>query len=87
MQVLQTPSFIKQTKKLHANQKAELDAAVKKIMEDPSIGQLKKGDLSGIQVFKFKMVGQLTFWHIALNTKKYASSCWHLEYTKIFIVI
>jgi len=42
-------------------QKADLDNAVQGIMEDPAIGQSKTGDLSGILVYKFKMVNQLSF--------------------------
>jgi len=60
MHVLQTPAFKKQIKKLHKNQKKDLDQAIKKIIENPSIGDMKKGDLSGIQVYKFKMINQLT---------------------------
>ena len=60
MNVLQTPTFKRQTKKLHKNQKKDLDLAVFAIMQNPSVGQAKKGDLSGIQVYKFKMVNQLT---------------------------
>ena len=58
--VLQTPSFKKAVKKIHANQKSDLDNAVRAIMEDPFIGELKKGDLSFLRVHKFKMVKQLT---------------------------
>ena len=58
--VLQTPSFKRAVKKLHANQKSDLDNAVRVIMEDPFIGELKKGDLSFLRVHKFKMVKQLT---------------------------
>lgn len=58
--VLQTPSFRKAVKKLHANQKSDLDNAVRAIMEDPFIGELKKSDLSFLRVHKFKMVKQLT---------------------------
>jgi mRNA interferase RelE/StbE len=60
MIIQQTTTFSKQIKKLHKNQKKDLDEAVKKIIKDPSIGDLKKGDLNGIQVYKFKMVNQLT---------------------------
>jgi len=60
MEVVQTPTFIRQSKKLHKNQKKVLDDAVRTIMKDPSIGEMKKGDLSGIQVFKFRMTKQLT---------------------------
>ena len=51
---------MKAVKKLHANQKVALDRAVKTIIKDPDIGQSKTGDLSGILVYKFKMLKQLT---------------------------
>jgi mRNA-degrading endonuclease YafQ of YafQ-DinJ toxin-antitoxin module len=60
MNILQTTTFSKQVKKLHKNQKQDLDQAIKTIAATPSVGEMKKGDLSGIQVYKFKMVGQLT---------------------------
>ncbi len=59
-QVLQTPTFKKAVKKLKKNQKEDLDIAIKKIIENPFLGQQKKGDLSFLRVFKFKMVNQLT---------------------------
>jgi mRNA interferase YafQ len=65
MNILQTPTFSKQVKKLHSNQKKYLDIAIKEIVEDPSVGEMKKGDLNGIQVHKFKMVGQLTLLALA----------------------
>lgn len=58
--VLQTPSFKKAVKRLHKNQKKELDKAVKSLMEDPLLGEKKKGDLLFLRVYKFKMVKQLT---------------------------
>lgn len=58
--VLQTPSFKKTVKKLHKNQKQDLDDAIKILMEEPTIGEQKKGDLSYLRVYKFKMVNQLT---------------------------
>jgi len=57
--VLQTPSFKKAVKKLHKNQKKELDKAVKTLMEDPLAGEQKKGGLLFLRVHKFKMVKQL----------------------------
>lgn len=60
MQVVQTPTFIKQSKKLHRHQKKDLDAAVRTIMANPEIGVMKKGDLSGVQVYKFHMAKKLT---------------------------
>ncbi|MEE2002471.1 type II toxin-antitoxin system RelE/ParE family toxin [Alkalimonas sp. MEB108] len=59
-QVLQTPSFKKTVKKLHQNQKADLDRAVKALIENPLLGEQKKGDLSFLRVYKFIMVKQLT---------------------------
>ena len=60
MKVVQTNHFKKEVKKLHSNQKSDLDKAVKVIMKDPETGQPKTGDLSGVLVYKFKMVKQLT---------------------------
>jgi mRNA-degrading endonuclease YafQ of YafQ-DinJ toxin-antitoxin module len=60
MEILQTPTFVRQTKKLHLNQKKDLDNAIKAIINDPLIGELKKGDLNGVQVYKFRMINQLT---------------------------
>lgn len=59
-QVLQTSTFKKAVKKLHKNQKADLDNAIKKLIEDPLLGQQKRGDLSFLRVYKFTMVKQLT---------------------------
>ena len=57
--VLQTPSFRKAVKKLHRNQKQELDKAVGTLMKDPLLGEKKKGDLLFLRVYKFKMINQL----------------------------
>ncbi|MEE8056468.1 MAG: type II toxin-antitoxin system RelE/ParE family toxin [Pseudomonadales bacterium] len=57
--VLQTPSFKKSVKKLKTNQKKDLDKAVKALVFDPFLGEQKKGDLSYLRVYKFKMVKQL----------------------------
>lgn len=59
MNILQTSTFSRQVKKLHRNQKKDLDKAIKVVAKDPSIGEMKKGDLNGVQVYKFKMVKQL----------------------------
>ncbi|WP_026376975.1 type II toxin-antitoxin system RelE/ParE family toxin [Aestuariibacter salexigens] len=58
--VLQTSNFKKAVKKLHPNQKKDLDKAVKALMEEPLLGEQKKGDLSFLRVYKFKMAKQLT---------------------------
>jgi len=59
MKVLQSRQFAKSVKKLHANQKADLDKAVQLLIQDPLIGDLKSGDLGDVRVYKFKMVNQL----------------------------
>ena len=60
MNIIQTPTFKKKTKKLHQNQKKDLYKAIKLIASTPLIGEQKKGDLLGVQVYKFKMSKQLT---------------------------
>lgn len=60
MDILQTPTFARTVKKLHGNQKKDLDNAVKEIAANPSIGDKKVGDLAGVSVYKFKMVKQAT---------------------------
>lgn len=58
--VLQTPTFKKTVKKLNLNQKQDLDNAVKALMDKPTLGEQKKGDLAFLRVHKFKMNKQLT---------------------------
>lgn len=65
--VLQTPSFKKAIKKLKPNQKKELDSAIKEIMAKPALGEHKKGDLSFLRVYKFKMNKQLTLLGYSFN--------------------
>lgn len=65
--VLQTPSFKKAIKKLKHNQKKELDSAIKEIMANPALGEQKKGDLSFLRVYKFKMNKQLTLLGYSFN--------------------
>ena len=60
MQVIYFPAFDRTVKKLHANAKQDLDKAVKTLVRNPLAGDLKKGDLNGIRVYKFNMINQLT---------------------------
>ena len=60
MRIVQYPSFERSVKKLHTNAKRDLDKALKELMRNPHSGDLKKGDLNGVRVYKFKMVHQLT---------------------------
>jgi len=55
MKILQSRSFEKKTKRLTKRQKNILDKQIRKILDNPIIGQEKKGDLRGIYVHKFKI--------------------------------
>jgi len=54
MIVKQTSIFKRRVKKMHRTEKEALDKVVKIIMSDPSIGEMKIGDLVGVQVYKYK---------------------------------
>ena len=55
MKILQSGHFSRHIKRLHAQEKALLDAAVNVLIENPEAGDLKVGDLAGIHVYKFKV--------------------------------
>ncbi len=59
MRILQTRPFKQAVKRLHADQKEEVDDAVRRIAEVPGLGDAKVGDLAGVRVFKFRIGGQL----------------------------
>lgn len=56
--VSQMPAFKKAYKKLHANQKSMINEMIRKIIENPEIGERKKGDLAGVYVYKSKIKHQ-----------------------------
>ena len=58
-EVIQSPLFARQKKKLKKNQIKKLDDAIKTIMADPTIGASKSGDLQGIKVYKLKLGNNL----------------------------
>lgn len=55
MRILVTPTFERAVKKMHQQQKAALDEAVRTIVSQPEAGETKLGDLAGVQVYKFRM--------------------------------
>jgi mRNA-degrading endonuclease RelE of RelBE toxin-antitoxin system len=59
MKICQSRSFEKKVKKLNAKEKDELDNEIREIIDNPSIGSEKKGDLRGIFVHKFKLQNQM----------------------------
>ena len=54
MRVLTTPRFDRSVKKLHAEEKKALDDAVRAVIADSDAGELKKGDLAGVRVYKYR---------------------------------
>lgn len=60
VEVRQSSVFRRAYKRLHVNQKADVDDAVSDIVQDPNIGVEKRGDLAGVYVYKFKCCGQVT---------------------------
>jgi mRNA interferase RelE/StbE len=55
MRICQSRSFEKKVKRISKSEKDSLDREIKRIAEDPSIGEEKKGDLRGAFVHKFKL--------------------------------
>ena len=53
-EIVQAPIFARQKKKLHKQQTLDLDEAVRSILSNPTIGDMKVGDLQGIRVYKFR---------------------------------
>lgn len=54
-----SPAFGRKVKKLKKQEKKDLDDAVLDILNDPTVGQEKVGDLSVVFVHKFKIRKQL----------------------------
>jgi mRNA-degrading endonuclease RelE of RelBE toxin-antitoxin system len=55
MRIIQSRSFENKVKRFSKKQKNILDKQIRKIIDNPSIGQEKKGDLRGVFVHKFKI--------------------------------
>lgn len=53
--ILATPSFQRQVKKLPLGDKAVVEVAVLAIVDNPSLGSRKKGDLAAVLSHKFKL--------------------------------
>ena len=54
-----SPKFNRTAKKFPSKLKAELDAQVRVISENPKIGAMKRGDLAGTRIHKFGFYGRL----------------------------
>ena len=57
-EIIQSPIFAKQKKKLHQQQIRDLDRAVKSIVNNPEVGETKVGDLRGVRIYKYKSQNQ-----------------------------
>ena len=55
MKVYQSSSFAKKIKKFNKKEKEALDKVIKSIIQNPSVGSEKKGDLRSIFILKFKI--------------------------------
>ncbi|CAM4482869.1 MAG: hypothetical protein LEGION0403_FIIPPAGN_02497 [Legionella sp.] len=55
IEIRQMPAFKKVYKKLPASHKSIVNEAVRTIVNNPKIGEEKKGDLIGVYVYKFKI--------------------------------
>ena len=55
MKIFQSRSFERKVKKFTESEKRQLDEEVRKIIDDPSLGSEKRGDLKGVYVCKFKV--------------------------------
>ena len=55
MIIIQSRSFEQRVKKFNQAQKMILDEQIRLILENPNIGDEKKGDLSEVYVHKFKI--------------------------------
>ena len=59
IEVFQSRLFEKQMKKLSVDELTQVEDQIDLIIEDPEIGERKKGDLAYLRVHKFKMNNQL----------------------------
>ena len=55
MQIIQSRSFERKVKKFTKREKKKLDEEIRRILNNPSIGSEKRGDLRGVFVHKFKI--------------------------------
>ncbi len=55
MRIIQSRTFEKRVRQFAKQEKKILDQQVRKIVENPAIGQEKRGELRGVFVYKFKI--------------------------------
>ena len=72
MKIIITNSFKKAAKKLVRNQIQIVEDVIDEIEKKPELGELKKGDLAGIRVYKFHVHKQLMLLAYKYNKKEIA---------------
>jgi mRNA-degrading endonuclease RelE of RelBE toxin-antitoxin system len=72
MIVLTTPRFDRALKKISPHEKKAIDQVIWEIIGNPQKGEMKKGDLTGTRVYKFKFNNQqmLLAYSVSLDTTK-----------------
>ena len=70
LKISASPTFMRTAKKLHAKDKKVLDQAVNDVAGQPTLGEEKRGDLSGVFVYKFKLNMQETLLAYELRPNK-----------------
>ena len=60
MLIVPSPKFKKTYKKLAPAAQKIVEQAIDTVLGQPRVGALKKGDLAGLYVYKFRMNNQLT---------------------------
>jgi mRNA-degrading endonuclease RelE of RelBE toxin-antitoxin system len=55
MNVRQSPYFRRAYKKLHPNELKRVNEAIRRIVADLQWGEEKRGDLTGVRVYKFRV--------------------------------
>ena len=72
MIVLTTPRFDRAIKKISPPEKKAIDQVIREIIGNPQKGEMKKGELAGTRVYKFKFYNQqmLLAYVVSLNITK-----------------
>ncbi len=59
MLLLQSPTFKRAYKRLHATHRTPIDDAIRAVLANPAIGAEKVSDLGGVRVYKCRVAKQL----------------------------
>ena len=70
MNVIQKGEFKRAYKRLHDNQLDAVNTAIEIIIANPLEGEVKRGDLAGIWVYKFQVLNQLFLMAITRSQMK-----------------